>query len=403
MIRTLTLTLTLTASAVLLALPAFTLQAAPAMSAGEYVAKLGDCAACHTSEASKPLAGGKGFPTPIGTVYATNITPDKTHGIGNYSLPEFIKVMREGITRSGDPLYPAMPYTAYAKMSDEDLTALYHYLMQDVQPQAVANKESDIPWPLNMRWPLNGWNWVYHDDSRFTPVAGKSEAWNRGAYLVQGAGHCGSCHTPRGLGMQEKALTEADPLYLSGATLDGWYAPNIRGTRYDKQALIDLLKTGRSQHQAVSGPMAEVITHSSQYFSDADLASIATYLTELGDDAAASKGNRAYTSAGGKADYAMYCSTCHGVNGQGNDHVIPSLVGNQTVLAEDPSSLLNVLLHGAETPVTQGNIGYHMPGYGWTLNDEQIAELVNTLRASWGNEGVAIKPEKVKAQRALHQ
>lgn len=392
----------LTASAVLLALPTFALQAAPAMSAGEYVAKLGDCAACHTSEASKPLAGGKGFPTPVGTVYATNITPDKTHGIGNYSLPEFIKVMREGITRSGDPLYPAMPYTAYAKMSDEDLTALYHYLMQDVQPQAIANKASDIPWPLNMRWPLRGWNWLYHDDGRFTPVAGKSEEWNRGAYLVQGAGHCGSCHTPRGIGMQEKALTEADPLYLSGATLDGWYAPDIRGSRYDKQALIDLLKTGRSQHQAVSGPMAEVITHSSQYFSDADLASIATYLTGLDDDAPAARGNRAYASAGGKADYAMYCSTCHGNDGRGNDHVIPSLVGNQTVLAEDPSSLLNVLLHGAETPVTQGHIGYHMPGYGWTLNDQQIAELVNTLRASWGNEGVAIKPETVKAQRALH-
>lgn len=393
----------LTASAVLLALPTFALQAAPAMSAGEYVAKLGDCAACHTSEASKPLAGGKGFPTPVGTVYATNITPDKTHGIGNYSLPEFIKVMREGITRSGDPLYPAMPYTAYAKMSDEDLTALYHYLMQDVQPQAIANKASDIPWPLNMRWPLRGWNWLYHDDGRFTPVAGKSEEWNRGAYLVQGAGHCGSCHTPRGIGMQEQALTEADPLYLSGATLDGWYAPDIRGSRYDKQALIDLLKTGRSQHQAVSGPMAEVITHSSQYFSDADLASIATYLTGLDDDAPAARGNRAYASAGGKADYAMYCSTCHGNDGRGNDHVIPSLVGNQTVLAEDPASLLNVLLHGAETPVTQGHIGYHMPGYGWTLNDQQIAELVNTLRASWGNEGVAIKPETVKAQRALHQ
>lgn len=393
----------LTASAVLLALPTFALQAAPTMSAGEYVAKLGDCAACHTSEASKPLAGGKGFLTPVGTVYATNITPDKTHGIGNYSLPEFIKVMREGITRSGDPLYPAMPYTAYAKMSDEDLTALYHYLMQDVQPQAIASKASDIPWPLNMRWPLRGWNWLYHDEGRFTPVAGKSEEWNRGAYLVQGAGHCGSCHTPRGIGMQEKALTEADPLYLSGATLDGWYAPDIRGSRYDKQALIDLLKTGRSQHQAVSGPMAEVITHSSQYFSDADLASIATYLTGLDDETPAARGNRAYASAGGKADYAMYCSTCHGNDGRGNDHVIPSLVGNQTVLAEDPSSLLNVLLHGAETPVTQGHIGYHMPGYGWTLNDQQIAELVNTLRASWGNEGVAIKPETVKAQRALHQ
>lgn len=393
----------LTASAMLLALPTFTLQAAPAMSAGEYVAKLGDCAACHTSEESKPLAGGKGFPTPVGTVYATNITPDKTHGIGNYSLPEFIKVMREGITRNGDPLYPAMPYTAYAKMSDEDLTALYHYLMQEVAPLPVANKASDIPWPLNMRWPLRGWNWLYHDDGRFAPIAGKSEEWNRGAYLVQGAGHCGSCHTPRGIGMQEKALTEADPLYLSGATLDGWYAPDIRGSRYDKQALIDLLKTGRSQHQAVNGPMAEVITHSSQYFSEADLASIATYLTGLDDDAAAARGNRAYASAGGKANYAMYCSTCHGNDGRGSDRVIPSLVGNQTVLAEDPASLLSVLLHGAETPITQGHIGYHMPGYGWTLNDEQIAELVNTLRASWGNEGVAIKPATVKTQRALHE
>lgn len=395
--------LSLTATALLAAMAAQPALAGSAMSAGEYISKLGDCAACHTSDASAPLAGGKGFPTPIGTVFATNITPDKTHGIGNYSLPEFIKVMREGVASDGHQLYPAMPYTAYAKMSDKDLEDLYHYLMKEVPPLAVANKESDIPWPLNMRWPLMGWNWLYHDDSRFTPVAGKSEQWNRGAYLVQGAGHCGSCHTPRGLGMQEKALTEADPLYLSGATLDGWYAPNIRGARYDKQAIINLLKTGLSQHQAVSGPMAEVITHSSQYFSDADLASIATYLTELSDDTPVSQGNRAYASAGGKADYAMYCSTCHGVNGEGNDHVIPSLVGNQTVLADDPSSLLNVLLHGAETPITQGHIGYHMPGYGWTLNDEQMAELANTLRASWGNEGAAIKPAAVKAQRELHE
>ncbi|WP_265449187.1 c-type cytochrome, partial [Aeromonas salmonicida] len=133
------------------------------------------------------------------------------------------------------------------------------------------------------------------------------------------------------------------------------------------------------------------------------LASIATYLTELSDDTPVSQGNRAYASAGGKADYAMYCSTCHGVNGEGNDHVIPSLVGNQTVLADDPASLLNVLLHGAETPITQGHLGYHMPGYGWTLNDEQMAELANTLRASWGNEGAAIKPAAVKAQRELHE
>lgn len=148
--------------------------------------------------------------------------------------------------------------------------------------------------------------------------------------------------------------------------------------------------------------MGEVITHSSQYFSDADLASIATYLTDLKDEPVAEKGARAYASASGKADYAMYCSTCHGVNGQGNDHVIPSLVNNRTVLASDPSSLINVLLHGAETPVTHDHLGYHMPGYGWTMDDERLAELVNTLRASWGNEGTAVKAAAVKAQRELH-
>jgi mono/diheme cytochrome c family protein len=358
--------------------------------------------ACHSVPNAPAFTGGLKMMTPLGAIYATNITPDKETGIGAYTLEDFEKALRKGVAKDGHRLYPAMPYPSYAKMSDEDVGALYAYFMHGVKPVVQANQESDIPWPLNMRWPLMGWNWVYHDDSRFTPVAGKSEEWNRGAYLVQGAGHCGSCHTPRGLGMQEKALTEADPVYLSGAALDGWYAPDIRGSRYDKQALIDLLKTGRSQHQAVAGPMAEVITHSSQYFSDADLASIATYLTDLKAEPAVAKGARAYASAGGKADYAMYCSTCHGVDGKGNDHVIPSLVNNRTVLADDPASLLNVLLHGAETPITRGHLGYHMPGYGWTMDDERIAELVNTLRASWGNEGQAIKAAAVKAQRELH-
>ncbi len=153
--------------------------------------------ACHTAADGAPLAGGLKFATPLGDIYSTNITPDNTHGIGSYSYDEFARAMREGIAKDGHHLYPAMPYPSYAKMSDDDLRALYDYLMNEVKPQATKNRESDIPWPLSIRWPLGIWNSLFVDDKPFTPRADKSAAWNRGAYLVQGPGHCGACHTPR--------------------------------------------------------------------------------------------------------------------------------------------------------------------------------------------------------------
>ena len=252
-------------------------QAESDVSAGHYQAILGDCTACHGTD----LTGGMAFPTPVGEIYATNITPDATHGIGAYSLDEFIKVMRGGVTKSGSNLYPAMPYTAYAKMSTADLTELYRYLMDEVEPLAVPNQKADISWPLSMRWPLSVWNWMFHDNSEFVADSNKSAQWNRGAYLVQGAAHCGTCHTPRGFAMQEKALTDSSADYLAGAELNNWYAVNIRGKKYSKDEIVSLLKTGRSNTQAVLGPMAEVITHSTQYFTDEDLQSVAVYLTSL--------------------------------------------------------------------------------------------------------------------------
>lgn len=365
------------------------------ISAGKYQAILGDCVACHGAD----LSGGMGFPIPVGEIYATNITPDKTYGIGNYSLEDFIKVMRQGVTKEGSYLYPAMPYTAYAKMTDEDLSALYQYLMSEVPAQAVANKDVDIPWPLNMRWPLAIWNFLFHEASVFEPDPDKSPEWNRGAYLVQGATHCGTCHTPRGLFMQEKALTGEHEAFLAGAQLAGWYANDIRGQNYSSEEIATLLKTGRSQHQAVLGPMAEVISYSSQFFTDYDLTSIALYITELSNDKPQKAADLAKVSDQASGIYAMYCSTCHGREGQGTDTVIPALAGNSTVLASDPASLLNILIHGGSTAHTQTHIGYRMPGYGWTLDDQQLADLANMLRASWGNQGSNVRVEQVAKQR----
>ncbi|VEA65209.1 Gluconate 2-dehydrogenase cytochrome c subunit precursor [Serratia plymuthica] len=195
---------------------------------GEYLARAGDCAACHTAPGGVPFAGGLKMTTPIGAIYSTNITPDKQTGIGEYSQQEFSDALRKGVARDGTRLYPAMPYPSFAKISDEDVRDLYLYFTHQVKPVAQQNKDSDIPWPLNMRWPLALWNLAFREDGSYRPDAKQSAEWNRGAYLVQGLGHCGTCHTPRGIGFQEKALTQSDSAYLSGGTLEGWHAANLR-------------------------------------------------------------------------------------------------------------------------------------------------------------------------------
>lgn len=375
---------------------------AQAMSAGEYVAKAGDCTACHTAPGGALLAGGMKFPTPLGAIYATNITPDKQHGIGTYSFDEFDRAMRQGIAKDGHRLYPAMPYTSYARMNVADMRALYDYLMQEVPAQNAANRASDISWPLSMRWPLAVWNQLFHDDAQYRPDSGQSAEWNRGAYLVQGAGHCGSCHTPRGWAMQEKGLDSKEPAFLSGAELDGWFASNLRGMPQEEVAA--LLKTGRSRHAAVAGPMSEVVTHSTQYLTDGDLNAIATYLHSLTAEKPPAE-NAVAPVAGsqqaGQRTYAMYCSTCHGNKGEGSDNTIPALSGNATVTADNPLTALRVLLEGAQTPITQQATAIAMPGYGWALNDRQAADLMSYLRGSWGNQAGAVTAQQVQEARKL--
>ncbi|TCQ83507.1 MULTISPECIES: cytochrome c [Rahnella] len=374
---------------------------AMAMSEGEYVAKSADCAACHTSPQGADLSGGVRFATPVGEIYSTNITPDIQHGIGGYSFEEFDKAMREGIAKDGHALYPAMPYTSYVKMSGKDMRALYDYLMKEVKPQPVANRENDISWPMSVRWPLRVWNSIFLDDGEYRPQADQSAQWNRGAYLVQGAGHCGACHTPRGWAQQEKALDEKDMAFLSGGELDGWSAPSLRGLKISQPELVALLKSGRNTHDAVSGPMGEVITNSTQFMTDDDLNSMAVYLLSLKAEAQPAPAKKAVATEAGQQTFMRYCSTCHGVKGDGKAFAIPALAGNLTVNAENPQTLLRVILYGAQTPVTAEHMSNTMPGYGWTLTDQQAADLTNTLRASWGNQAAAVTPGDVaKARKA---
>src|SRR5476651_995818 len=215
-----------------LATPLFSQAATPdgtLIARGAYLAKVGDCVACHSAPKGKPFAGGLPMDTPMGRIYTTNISPDPDTGIGKWTEEDFERALRQGVSKDGHNLYPAMPYPSYTKVSDADVTALYAYFMRAVPPVRQVNREAAIRFPLNMRWPLKLWNMVFLDSTPYQDKPGRSAEWNRGAYLAQGLGHCGSCHTPRGVGFQEKALDENGAAFLAGAELDGWYASNLRG------------------------------------------------------------------------------------------------------------------------------------------------------------------------------
>lgn len=382
----------------------FSATVSAADSHGEYIARISDCVACHTAEGGDAMAGGKKFPTPVGDIFSTNITPDKTHGIGNYSYEDFEKAVRQGIAKDGHPLYPAMPYPSYAKLSDEDVQALYRYFMHDVTPSATANKENEIPWLISARWPLHIWNWLFTDAPATALVGSNSTDASaariqRGAYLVEGPGHCGSCHTPRGMAMNEKAYTHADAQYLSGAMIDGWYAPSLRGTGMSEQELTSLLLTGKSKHAAVSGSMAEVVSESTQYLTDEDAAAIAQYLRSLKN--AKPETTRAGTTTAswsnspqaGKVVYNRYCSTCHGLEGKGTDNNAPSLIHNPLVMVDDPTPLFRVISQGAETPTTWGNVSFKMPAYNGLLTEVEMRDVINYVRKSWGEGNGEVSQE----------
>ncbi|WDS35255.1 cytochrome c [Pseudoxanthomonas sp.] len=392
---------------------------------GRYLAAAGDCTACHTAAGGQPFAGGLPIASPIGTIYSTNITPDADTGIGQYSLDDFDRAVRHGITPAGGTLYPAMPYPSYARMTDADVRALYAYFKHGVPAVKAQNRGTDIPWPLSMRWPLAIWRKTFAPDPHatgFDATAYTDPQIARGAYLVQGLGHCGSCHTPRAQTLQELALSEhgdKGTAYLSGGqVIDGWVAVNLRGNAADglgdwsQQDIVDTLKTARNPHAAVVGnAMADVVEHSTQHLSDADLKAMAAYLKTLPastGDASAFKADPATATAlqsgindsRGAELYVDNCAACHRTDAEGYPHAFPRVAGNPSVLAPDPTTLVRLILAGSALPSTQAapsNLG--MPGFAWRLSDEEVAKLGTFVRNSWGNKAPEVSVAQVKAVR----
>ncbi len=376
---------------------------------GNYLAKMGDCLACHTAPGGKLFAGGVPFKTPVGVIYSTNITPDPTTGIGQYSFEQFDRAMRQGVAADGHPLYPAMPYPSFAKVSGQDMQDLYAYLMKSVQPVSQPNRASDIPWPLSMRWPLSLWKLLFLENTPFNPDPAHSARWNRGAYIVQGLGHCGSCHTPRGLGFQEKAMDQQGVRgvdYLAGSTIEGWHAKTIRGVAPSAE-LVQLLQTGRNAHTTVYGTMTEVVHYSTQYLTLEDVTAVGDYLESLGPaqsrstlltPAVQSPPEALFTTAGGLG-YVQFCASCHRLDGRGAPALFPPLAGNPAILSEDPTSVIHVLLQGGKTAQTQATPrAFAMPAYA-LFSDAELAQILTFIRSQWGNQASAISAKTVASTR----
>jgi mono/diheme cytochrome c family protein len=392
--------------------------AAPvASSDDEYVQRLADCVACHSTADGEPFAGGLKMGTPMGALYSTNITPDPDTGIGKYSLAEFDNAVRRGVAKDGHRLYPAMPYPSYAKLRDDDVRKLYGYFMLSVKPAHRQDQPTEISFPLNQRWLLALWNGVFLHDHTYQAKSDHDASWNRGAYLVQGLGHCGACHTERGIAFNEVALDERSDKYLGGALLDAWYASNLRSDKvlglgaWSAQDIRNFLKSGHNSHATVYGSMLDAFNNSTQFMSDEDLAGIATYLKSL---KAARAGTKSYSydertdqaldrgdlSARGAAQYLSQCSTCHGRDGKGRGDLLPPLAGNASVLEHDPSSLINIMLNGAGRIVVNGvPDSYRMTPFRVLLSDEDIADIATFIRSGWGNDAGSVGATQVHELR----
>jgi alcohol dehydrogenase (quinone), cytochrome c subunit len=381
---------------------------------GAYLAKLGDCAACHSIPGRPAFSGGLKMGTPIGAIYSTNITPDPTHGIGRFTFADFDKALRYGVAE-GHSLYPAMPFTSYYNTEPDDIRALYAYFKYAVAPASIPNRHSDVPFPLSMRWPLTYWRWLFASKpAPFKPSADLDVAQARGAYFVDGLGHCGECHTPRNAFMQLKAASQADgALYLRGADVESYFAPNLRtdgaGSLRDwsEDALAQFLQTGANPHGIAFGSMSDVIIHSTQYMSASDARATAHYLKSLDSP---ERGGQAFVydptshqalkrgdaSAEGASVYLDNCAACHRPDGRGYEQIFPALAGNPVVEAEDPNSVISIILRGSTTPRTGATPAqFTMPGFAWRLSDVEVLQVANFVRSSWGNRGTPAKLQDV--------
>jgi mono/diheme cytochrome c family protein len=370
---------------------------------GAYLARVGDCAACHTDRGGAPYAGGKGIATPFGTVYASNLTPDDRTGIGRWTAAQFWRALHNGRAADGRLLYPAFPYPSFTEITRADADALYAWL-RTLVPVAQPDRAHALRFPYDTQAALAAWRALFFAPAAFEPEVERSAQWNRGAYLVRALGHCAACHSPR-----NAFGATSDSLELSGGLIpmQNWYAPSLAAPAeagvadWPPAEVAALLKTGLAPRGAVMGPMAEVVHRSTQYLDAADTAAMTTFLRGLPQAAPAPAGQGdalpEAVRARGATLYKDKCASCHGAEGEGGAAAggiayVP-LAGNRMVRLASPANLLHVLIDGGFAPTTAGNPRpFGMPPFGQELNDADLAAVASYVRSAWGNAAPRVEP-----------
>jgi mono/diheme cytochrome c family protein len=373
---------------------------------GAALARAGNCAACHTARGGARLAGGRGIETPFGTVYSSNITPDAEYGLGEWSAAEFRRALKHGRSRDGRLLYPAFPYPNFTLVSDADADALWAWL-RSVPAVEQPNRAHELRWPYSTQWALAVWRALFFEPEAFAGEPARGEAWNHGAYLVRGLGHCNACHAARNI-----LGATAGPLELGGGLIpvQNWYAPSLNSAQeagvadWREDDIVALLRTGQSPRGSALGPMAEVVYASTQHLAEADLRAVATYLKTLpgAPRRATPRGDSpdAGTMARGEKLYADHCADCHGPQGQGAEGAIVAIAGNRSVTLDSGANVVRVILAGGFPPATAGNPRpYGMPPFAQTLNDADIAALASYIRNAWGHAASAVTALDVQRLR----
>jgi mono/diheme cytochrome c family protein len=385
---------------------------------GAYVARAANCEDCHTGPGRKAYSGGLTVASPFGTIYSTNITPDKQYGIGDYSLDDFRAALYDGVRKNGTRLYPAMPYENYRLLSEADVESLYRYYMDEVKPVHDQPPQTHLAFPFNQRLGVRVWDWLALKNPRFKPPTDNPQI-NRGAYLVQALGHCAACHSPRNWLMASNGIRDEDAKYLTGGKVDGRAVPPLRGkdsvtTRWSQTQIAQYLATGRNAYTGAAGDMTSVVGNSLQHLSYDDIMAMSAYLKYLdaGTTEASAHSNDVPTKTQamltaanpstplGARLYLDNCDGCHFANGLGAPGVFPTLDGNPTVTAASATSLIETILYGAAMPSTQLRPErFRMPGFAWRLDDHDVATLATFLRQGWNNHASAVTAGQVAALR----
>jgi len=370
---------------------------------GRYLVRAGDCVSCHSVKTGKDLAGGLPIPTPFGVIYSANITPDPETGIGKWSKDDFWNAMHRGIDDEGKHLYPAFPYPWFTKLTRADVDAIKDYLAS-VPPVKQHNLDPELTWPLGWRGVMAAWNLLYFRPGPFEPNTAKSEEWNRGAYLVEGAGHCAVCHSPK----NSLGAVKSGAALQGGAAGEHWFAPSLTGDvrsgigDWSVADIVEYLKTGSNAKSATAGAMTDVVKNSTQYLSDADLKAIAVYLKDIpaSSDAPKSEVLTGEAMARGEALYLDNCTGCHMPDGGGVSKVFPPLKRSAVIQATEPGTVLHVVLGGETMAATSMKpSGLTMPGFAAKLNDQEIADVVTYIRNAWGNRGSVVDAAAVAQVR----